>query len=379
MTIGASRVTVIVEGQEVGGWLSGNIFSSCIHAADTFVLRIPVTQRAFNALRRDARVTVQADGVTLIDGFVDRRFVRAKAGTLEIQGRDRVGRLIDESAPAINYTGMSVVEAIKRLASPWFGAVTIDNSRNRILRRGKGKRVAGTTEPVVTINVRVPRQGKVHPGESRWQVIHEIASRAGLVVFSSADGRELFVGKPNQAQDPQYLFAATGPDNPIRTNAHDLHVTEDDGERYSMIMVAGVGGQSDTNFGTNVTDNRGVAFDNPFNRIDGTGRDFNHPKRLFMPERSFDSFNDAARVAAQEQARRDYHRHVVTVEMSGFGQALSGGAPTVYATDTVARVIYDDIGIDDTYWISTCSYSFDRETGDVTTLNMVPTGTEVVL
>jgi prophage tail gpP-like protein len=375
----SSVITAIVEGQQVSGFTSGNIESSMITPADHFVLRMPLTELAWRTFRRGARISIQADGTTILDGFIGKREAEGLADIMVISGRDRVGRLVDESAPAIDYTGMSILDAVSRLASPWFERVTIDDGRNRRLRRGKGRRVASGTEPVVTFNIRVPRRGNVHPGESRWQVIHEIVSRAGLICYSSSDGKELFVGKPNQTQSEQYLFSLMEPGSATQSTAKDIHIIEDDEDRFSMYLVAGVGGQSDTNYGRNVTDNRGVAFDNPFNTIDGTGRDFIHPKRMFMPERAFDSYADAQNVAALEKARRDYHRHLASVEVPGLGQELGGGAPTLYAPDTIARVILERLKIDDRYQVVSCSYSFARDTADTTTCHCVPTGTEIIL
>lgn len=372
-------ITAIVEGQQVSGFISGNIESSLITPADSFVLRLPSSRTAWETFKKGARTVIKADGVTLLDGFVDKRIRKGKARVIEVSGRDRVGRLVDESADAINFTGMRIVDAIKRLASPWFEEIVLDNGKNRRLRRGRGRRVASGTEPTVTINVKVPRRGNVHPGESRWQLIHEIASRADLIVYSSADGRTLFVGHANQDQAAQYLFCLGAPGSSTQTTVIDMTITEDDGERYSMIMCGGVGGQTPTDYGKNVIDRRGVVFDNIFNRKDGTGRDFVHPKKLYLPERAFDSFHDAQRVAELEQRRRDYKRHLVSVEMLGFGQYLGTSEATLFAPDTVAHVIDEEIGIDDDYQVVECSYSFDHDQADRTTCHCVPKGTNIVL
>jgi len=373
-------ITAIVEsGQQITGWQSGNIESSIITPADKFVLRMPFSKDVWPLVKKNSKITIQADGVTLLSGFVDKRKKQGRAGLLEIEGRDRVGRLVDESAPLINYTGLTIGEAVKRLASPWFEEVSLTNAKNRRLRRGKGRRVASANEPVVTINVKVPRRGNVHPGETRWQIIHEIVSRSGLIAYSSSDGKELIVGKPNRKQPAQYEFVLAAPGSSTKTTVRDLTVTEDDGDRYSMYLCAGVGGQSDTNYGINVTDNRGVVFDNIFNRKDGTGRDFIYPKRMFMPERAFSSFGDAQQVVQNEQWRRDYKRHLVSVEMATFGQNLGSSDPTLFAPDTVARVVDEELDIDDLYLVMECSYSFGRDSGDTTTLHLVPVETEIVL
>jgi prophage tail gpP-like protein len=373
-------IRVTVEGQQIEGWQSGNIESSMITPADSFVMRIAADTKAWLALRNDARVTVEVDGVVFLDGYIDRRQFKGRAGVIEIAGRDRVGRLVDESAPAVNYSGLTITEAVKRLASPWFSELSLTNAKNRRVRRGKGRRVAGGNEPLITINVRVPRRGNVHPGETRWNLIHEIVSRAGLIAYSSSDGKELILGKPNRTQPVQYEFALGSPGSRLRTTVRELDITEDSGERFSMYMCGGVGGQSDTNYGKNVTDNRGVVFDNIFNRKDGTGRDFLRPKRMYLPERAFDSFGDAQRVAENEQKRRDYKRHLISVECETFGQVAEGSnEPTLFTPDTVARVFVEQLGIDDKYLVVSCSYSFSRDNAETTTMHLIPVETELVL
>lgn len=374
------EIRVIVNGAVVGGWTGYHVDSSMITPADGFELRRPFSLEAWNLLRRDSDVTIEIDRTPILRGIVDKRVRQAKAGTMTISGRDRCGRLVDESAPNIKYGELTIEQAFRELMSPWFSTLTLSDARNRRLRRGKGRRVASGAEDPVTINVRVPRQGNVHPGERRAHLMHEIASRAGLIWWSAADGKEIFIGKPNQGQAPQYLFVHAKPGSATQATVKDLTITEDDGDRYSLIMVAGIGGQGDTNYGKNVADNRGVSFDNPSNRLDGSGRDFIHPKRMFMPEKSFASFHDAQRVAELERIRRDYKRHLVSVEAPLHGQFLTpGGPPTLFAFNTVARVIDEELELDDTYLVVSCAFSSNREQGETTTMHMVPTGTEILL
>lgn len=371
------EISIVTNAAEIGGWSGYHVESSMLKPAGEWELRRPFDLQAWNLLRRDSDVMIRIDGTTILRGFIDRRRGSSREGTITISGRDRAGRLVDESAPSINYTGMTVLEAFRRLARPWFTSITLSDARNRRLRVGKGKRVAAGSEPVVTINVRVARQGRVHPGEKRSQVMHEIAERCGLIWWSSADGEEIFLGKPNDAQSPQYEFF-----HPARgaITVNDMVIDEDDGDRYSLIMCGGNGGATPDDYGSNVTDRRGVVYDDPANRINGTGRDFIHPKRLYLPEKSFDSFADAQRVARAEQIRRDYKRQIVTVEAPLHGQFLSSGQPvTLFAPNTVAHVVNDEYQIDDTYLIVDCSYSSNRDQGETTTMHMVPTGTEILL
>lgn len=374
------KIRIVTNGAEIGGWDGYHVESSMLTPSDSFELRRPYDLRVWNLLRNDSDVRIDIDGTTILRGFTEKRHADTRQGDLVISGRDRAGRLVDEAAPSVHFSGMTILQAFERLAGPWFGRTTLSDARNRRLRVGHGRRVAGGAEPSVTINIRVPKRGNVHPGEKRSQVMHEIASRAGLIWWSSADGEEIFVGKANDQQAPSYTFINAKKGSSLVTNVLDLQVTEDDGDRYSVIMVGGVGGATPDDYGDNVTDRRGVVYDNPSNKIDGTGRDFIHPKRMFMPEQQFDSFADAQRVARNEQIRRDYKRHIVTVEAALHGQQTSPGAPiTLFAFNTVAHVIDEVKEIDDTYLIVDCAYSSNRNQGETTTMHMVPVGTEILL
>lgn len=376
------EIRIVTNGAVIGGWTGYHVDSSMITPADQFELRRPFDAQAYNLLRRDSDVQIEIDGAPIVRGFVEGRQKSSKAGTFRIWGRDRAGRLVDESAPSINYTGMTILQAFRSLADPWFGTISLSDARNRRIRVGKGKRVASGAEPTFTINVRVPRRGAVHPGEKRSQIMHEIAARAGVLWWSSVDGKEIIVGKPNHNQQPQYEFVHAKLGSTKKGNIKDLMITEDDGDRYSVILCGGVGGATPHDYGSNVTDRRGVVYDNFSNKIDGTGRDFIHPKRLFLPERAFESYGDAQRVAENEQKRRDYKRHLISVEAPLHGQFLENGGPaTLFAPNTVARVIDEeqDPPLDDTYLIVSCAYSSNRDQGETTTMHLVPTGTEIIL
>lgn len=374
------RVSIAVEDREVDGWKSYSIESSIITPADSFQMVRPFHAEAWNLLRKDARVRVQIDGVTVIDGFIDKRTKRSKAGEMEISGRDRYGRVLQESAQSINYQGLLLTDAIKRLVEPWFSTVTLSDARNRQVRRGKGRRVAAGNEPI-TVNIRVPRSGKVHPGMTRAAVIQEICAQAGYCVWSSADGREIFVGKPNYNQSPQYLIVHPRPGSPTKSTCEDLVWDEDNGDRYSMITVAGAGGsdEDNVNYGSNVTSRKGRWKDGP--GIDGIGNDFLYPKRLYMPEKNFDSYGDAQRVADMEAARRNFRAKVVTAVMPQHGQFLQATTPTIFAPNTIARVVDEDFDpiVDARYLVTGCTYVGDRDGAEVTTLELVPSGTEIVL
>lgn len=369
-------VSIIINGREIDGWSEYQIDSSLTEPADSFSLTRPFDWDAWQLCRRDARVRVTIDGICIINGFVDSRARAAKAGTLTITGRDICGRLLDESAPRTRFGGLDMKQTIEQLASPWFRTITFTNARNRKVRRGKGHQVPSGSE-AIQLPPR-PKNQRIDPGKKRWEVISEMISAAGLICWSSADGLELFVGKPNHKQEPQYLFMVSSIDSAEPSTVLDMRWEENNADRYAQIISLGTGANSDADYGEAVTTRKGSVVDNDSNSINGTGRDFLYPKQLRMVEQTIRDNDEASRFAAREQARRDFRRTVVTVEMPYHGQTLAGTRKTMFAPDTIARVVDEEIDEDELMMIYSCSYRSSRSAGETTTLMMVPKGTEIV-
>lgn len=370
-------VRIVVGGQEIPQWTSYQIDTSMISPTDRYTLRRPFDPAAWKLCLLDSEIRIYIDTTPVLDGFIDRRRNSFPEDEIEISGFDRGGRLFAESAPAISYQGLELSEVVKRLVDPWFAKVTLSDARNRRIATGKGYKVAGGNEPIYVHRV-VKRNGKVHPGQTRWQAIEELCADAGLAAWSSCDGLEFFIGQPNQTQPAQFLVQLGKPGG-SETTVKELSYEEDIGEGYSVISVVGTGGGTEQDFGENVSSRHFAVYDVPTK--DGTGGDFLHPKRLLMPERQFDSNQDAQQVAEREQARRNFRRRTASAVMPTHGQFIAAGAPTIFAKNTIARVRnerHDPVFWDD-FLIYSCSYAGDRQGGETTRLEMVPRGTELVL
>jgi len=373
----AHQIDVVCEGRLIVGWISYSISISMIKAAGTFTLVRPFREDAWDALRRDAKLTILIDGTKVFTGIVDDRIKSTKANTFTVSGGSVYGRLMKESAPSSTYEKLKLLEAVQRLASPHIPTITTSDAVNRTLRRGKGGKVVAGNEPLI-IDIPTPKRGRVHPGTPRATIIEDLTAQAGYLVMEAADGNSLIVLRPNYKQAAQYLVcnARTGSTN--RTTCDDLEIKESNRERYSLIAVVGTGAGDDANYGGNVTNRSGRALD--FDSNDGTGRDFIRPKRLLMPEQDFDKNQDARRAAEKERARKDFHRTSIVATMPDHGQVIAGSTvPTIYALNTIARVIDEDFDppFDDTYLIHTLNFDGSRQK-QMTKLEMVPTGTVIV-
>ena len=366
----AHRVTIAIGGSEVGGWTDYSIESSMLSPADAFTLTRPVDRAAWNLCELDALVQVQIDGTPIITGYVGELEADARAGTMTVSGRCKGGRLVSESAPAIQYGGLKLFELVRKLADPWFTSIVNSDARNRNVRRGRGHKAPAPTEPLILDNV---RGGRIEPGQVRWAVIEDLVTQAGYLCWSSADGKELVIGLPNYRQEVQWILRH---DDGAEGTVVDLRQIEGIEDCYSQIQCVGSGRGTDADYGTGPSDRSGTVLDGP--GPFGVGVDFIRPKRLVLAGQSFKGRGSALETARREARRRNMKRRTVQVECVGHGQIVRGSTPTIFAPNTIARVVYDGTGLDAPYLVTSCRYQARRE-AERTTLELVPKGTELSL
>lgn len=367
----AHRVTVVIGGKQIDGWLDYEIACSMIEPVDGFQLSRPFDRAAWRLLELDAEVQIAIDGVVMIRGFIDDIAKSAKAGTLEIAGRDRAGRLVQESIPAVTgFDGLDLVNAVKKAAAPWFTSITLSDARNRTVRRGAGNRAAAGAEPAFfKVKGRLDEEhtGEMDPGQTRWALIEQLCSSVGVLCWSSADGRELVIGEPNYNQAPQYLFCHGA----HRSTVKDMRYRRSCREMYAQIEVI-----SSMRDGDEVGTYRGTHNDGP--NADGTGETFKLPKRLVVSQASLQSHAEAGRAAVREAKRRAFNLRQLSVAAPFHGQVVAGTIATLFSPNTIARVIDEDIDLDELWLAHACTFRGRRTEGETADLMLVPRETEFV-
>jgi prophage tail gpP-like protein len=279
-----------------------------------------------------------------------------------------------ESAPSVSFAGLSIQDLARLLAHPWFAKVTHSNTRNRAIVRGKGKKARVASEPL-KIATRVGTQ--IEPGQTRFEALERLNEQAGSLMWSSGDGRELFIGKPSYDQEIQFRFyrPAQGSRNADKSTVQGMRVARSTGDRFSRVIVVGSGRGTHVNFGPSVAARQGEAKNNPLT-VDGEGKDFIAPKRLVIV-RSVKSIAEAKELAEGEMARRDAAGNAITVRCAGHGQRVGGSYVTVFAIDTLAAVHDEVTGTVGVFTIVSCSYTSAREGAEETTMEIVRRGTEL--
>jgi prophage tail gpP-like protein len=369
-------IAVVVEGQQVRGWISYQISTSLTDGVDTFSMRVPFSRASWSALRPDRPAQILVDGVPIITGWIDDSDCSDEGDTIEITGRNKIGRLVQESAPGINYAGLAIADLIERVAKPWFSKVSFDNSRNRTIIRGKGKKASSArARGFATLSSKVGTQ--IEPGQSRWAVISQLCEQVGVLAWSSGDGKELIVSGPNYDQAIQFRFfrPAPGSDRADDSTVRTMAIRRSTGDRYSRVLVVGSGTGTDVNYGAKVASRSGEAKNNPAT-ADGVGIDFTAPKQLVL-QRAVASSAEATKFAEAEMSRRDGQGNAVTVLAGGHGQVIAGLRTTLFACDTLGAVEDERTGLRGTYAIVGCAFTSERVGAEETTITLVPRGTEL--
>lgn len=367
-------VSVVIAGKQVTGWISYVLTSSILDPVDTATFTMPWSRAAWDLFAPDAPIKVTLDGVVVLDGFLDDRETPADDDTITISARDRCGRLVQESAPGIDWRGLTLVQLIAKLAAPWFTKVTLSNARNRKVLLGKGKHAVTGSEPV-RIDPRVDGL-LAEPGQMRWEIIERLLDQAGMIAWSAGDGTELVIGKPNYDQEAQWAFFRPAPGSSrSREGNCSIGVRDSTADRYSRVIVVGGGRGTTSNYGAVLSSRYGEAKDNP-GTAEGTGRAFSAPKRLIV-QAPTSSIAEAKATAERTLRGRAAHGEVITVRAPAHGQLLAGTRPTLFCPDTMAHVEDERTGRKGLYLVTTCRFESDRKGGERTNLDLVPTGTEL--
>ena len=417
------RVGVVAGGALVPGWQSYSISVDILQPADAFSLSVQFTREAWKLLKTDKQVEVFIDDTRILTGLIGGREKVPGMGTeLQISGRDKTGRLVDESAALFRFGGLYIKELAEVIceigtANALFDRVVLVNTRNRSLLRSKRARKAKVSvEPIVNPIVGAFRAGaglfgstipevgsdlsfrvdrppvidpgifggrsspkRVQPGQSRWSVLEEFLREARLLAWSTADGRELFIGLPNYEQEAQYLFFEGASDDPRdreRTNC-SIRVIENVEEMYALYVACGAAKGTGASYGANVTKNVASTRDNP-NTSDGTGINFERPKTLLISDDGIKSQRDAQERVEREALQRQAGHLEVEITTAGHGQIYAGTTPTIYAVDTICHVIDQDTGINAPFYITAIDFSRDDD-GTKSTIRAVPKGTLLTL
>lgn len=348
--------TLEVQGVEIRMASSYSVDIDLLQPADGFQLTVPLDARTVSLIPRDAEFDFRIDGQPIVSGFVD-RLEESADNRLQVSGRCRTGRLVDESVDGAGFSiakGTRLRDAIKRVVGQWY---------SRIEFRAALQGWNPGSEPL-------PHRVKCAAGMVRMEALDRILEPLRLIAWPEGDsvGRRstLVIGQPDFRQSPAFNFAYGG----HTSNVLAMRRTRSTESRYATYEVGGTSG----------TGNRlGVARDE--------SGDFQHGKRLYTP-REPDSDMTADEHARRIKAQADASGYELHVTAAGHGQYQPGASTaTIFRPDTVARCVrmVRASAIDDTLvtlydhpaYITRVTYTAD-ESGARTAMSLVPLHTELV-
>lgn len=365
---------------DASGWdwvrpASYEVSCDMLNPADAISLSFPFSSELWPLAAPDRLVNVIIDGTRVFSGIVDdRRYTlrKSEGAAIHITARDKIGRLIDESAPLIRFRSLGILDLGRKLAGHAF-EIVLSNAENRRLIVGP-KLKHHSREPAIARFVQGAHR-KVEPGESIWQVLSYFLEEAALLAWSTADGTQLVIGKPNYSQQAQWLFvaAASGSQRKFDANILEVDYQQSLAERYSQITVMGAHPGEDGEPGAT---RRGIAVNGPGPA--GIGKDFEIKKALLLKDDAIRSAAHAKDRAGREMAERDGRGTRLRIVMPGHGEVYGPGQQSaLYAFDTVAHVLVEQPGIESDWYVTGVNYRGSREAGQTTEIDLVPVGTDL--
>ena len=149
-------IRVVCDGQQVTGWQSYSVNVDMLQPADSFSLSMPFSRAAWEILATDAEIAIHVDSARVLTGYVGQREKSPGEGTfLRIQGRDKTGRLVDESSPLFRFGGLYLKELAERICGigtvdAIFDKVTLRNVENRsLLRQVRQQKIRVNLDPLI--------------------------------------------------------------------------------------------------------------------------------------------------------------------------------------------------------------------------------------
>jgi prophage tail gpP-like protein len=376
--------SVLINDVVIDRWQSYSIENDMLTPADAFSLTLaPASAAVVELVPPDAEVEVRIDDTPILSGFIDERVINVvKSGpTLNITGRDRAGRLVDESADLQTFPRLDLLELADRLAKPTFRlGATLSNAENRDLVRGRRSgKAAARTEPIFKKSSGAPK--KVEPGETRWDVLQQFLEPAELLAWAQANGQKLVLGLPNYDQDTQFHFLLEGTES-LRigeSNIKSATITDSVANRYSKITVNGASKGSSRNYSSRVTKHTATILQGP--RFDGTGASFQTRKQLIIADDDVKNESDAGVRVDREFNLREAEKLVLELTLQGHSQKLRPNDRTgaLFAFDLMADVEIEEYAIAGRFLITKVAFTADKSSGRETTLTLVPEGTTLTM
>ncbi len=210
---------------------------------------------------------------------------------------------------------------------------------------------------VTRLNV---RDARPQIGETVWAFCSRHASRLGVLMWLSPDGR-LILSSPRYRQTPGYRLVRRYVNDPADpNNVRTGSLIESIGDRHSEVVVYGRG---------NVRRPERMSV---VGRATDDAWPSSRPKPLYMQETSIRSSEAAARKALRELMSNKRSAFQLDYLVDDHGQR-----GRLFAVDTTVAVVDEVLGINGTFYVTKRTFEKDRPAGTSTRIRAVPPGSLV--
>lgn len=376
---------VVVDGCQFDFWENYSFTSSLFDASGSFEFSSPIIsdreQREINGGRlvpgkivqafvripsNRPKASLQFTGI-LTSADVD--VSREGGAHLKIAGRNHLFPIVDSDVlPGFSPEDLTFADLIKKvlidpLPGKTFGfyvkeQIVIDNDASRALLTGNpkaGVKISKNAPPELeTLKV---DQAKPHAGETIFHYLQRHATRFGLMIWGTADGK-IVVGRPNYEQRALYdLDLRMGDYRGVDNNVKHWHSGRSFEHRASEYHVYGhsKGGDSMR------SPIHAVVYDD---EIRNAG--------LYLPA-TFHDNNARTQAQAEQRAKMEMGKRLQNADQISALVAGHGESGSVWSIDTIVSVSCDAIGlVNEPRYIVSRTITRSRERGTETRIVMTP-------
>ncbi len=326
--------TLVVDGNEYGGWTGLRASASIERAAGAFQLEVtdPWLPDVLMPIRPGLRCLLRLGPEVVVTGWVDAvtRDLGPRAHTVQVSGRDATADLVDCSAKVKEYNNQTLLEI----------------ARHQVSEGGWDMKVE--LAPGSSVGAPFVRE-RVEPGQSVFEFLERLARHRGVLLMPDGKGN-LLIGSPGMSPSPRQLIE--------NRNLLGIRACADWRERFSEYEIRGQTGGSEERNGKEAAHLRATAKD----------QDVGYSRRRLKIMSAEDGEVDL-------QARAQWECQVaigrsLTVQAGVQGWCADPADPaTLWRAGQTVRIEAPTVGVSETLLIVTATYNLS-ERGTTTDLDL---------
>lgn len=377
-SIGTVKDTVelVLDGESVRDALSYDVACSVFSQPAAFTLTFGWGYTAKDLIARFPKGTpfqLKIAGVVIQTGKTDAISCSGGATTVTVSGRDAMSPLFKDTLPAERAFRESTYFELTRkmMDEVGLGDVVLhaDNVANR--KAITGHRIVETKPSIVSSEVEteikvtggqrkvVYNQIKARLGERRYDFLKRHYEKAGLFLWAAGDG-SFVLARPNADQKPSYSVVRGRGQTRNEVNVTEHSFSDNAAERYYRTVVYGRTGGG----------KKGRT------KAKGEFVDWEMSAAGFTETKTIKSREIKTNADAEYAARRDAAQQIRSgwrLEYTFAGHLMPSlydrGAWAIWAPDTVCQVADQELGLEDTYYVS--DVNFQRSPNTTTRVRLM--------